>query len=1156
MEELEYSSLLRRLIEKATELDGGPNHKLTAEGFIAAVVCYVRDVSDPDSQRLKNMLKLKLPTAISDPNNIATDFILHATSKATPESRRIDESYIEGCLKKARCIAASEGSGEVHAYQLLKCILDEPNDFIRNYIVFDDLFETEQTVPGTQALEDAYTRILGNDTAEAQKSSHSGECKKETRKEAQKSIADIIKRTKQIQEYLSERVFGQDNAVSVFVEGYFRAELSSLTDKSSNRPRATFLFAGPPGVGKTFLAEKAAEAISYAEGKEIPFVRFDMSEYCDKESSLEFIGSDGVYKGSKSGNFTSFVKKNPRCLILLDEVEKAHISIIHLFLQILDAGRIRDSKTDEEVSLASAIMVFTTNAGKQLYENSESIDFSVLPRKVILKALQKDVEPNTKTPYFPAAICSRFASGNVIMFNHIRAHELWKIANREVLRSAESFTNETGIGISVDEKAYTALLLAEGGAADARAVTSQARTFLNNEIYEMLRLLSSDRSKTDIGKLEDISIEVNLPADNDDVNCLFNNTETQNVLIVSTLDIIANCREQSSSVDFLGADDTESAKSIVHNNELSFAIVDLSLGERGDSELLNQEDIESTGRDILWYLRENLPNLPIYVLEKNSQTLSKEEKRSLLKQGIRGILQIGDNAAAFDRSIEDICVRVHQQKSMNMLARANKLISFETSQKVSEDGKHAVITLFDFETETAIEAEDSSNIMSTVSRPNIRFEHVIGAEDAKKELKYFVEYLKNPGKFIGTGVSAPKGVILYGPPGTGKTMLAKAMASESNATFLFAEGNQFLSRYADGGSEKVHEFFRTARKYAPSILFIDEIDAIAKERRGEDQTGAEATLTAFLTEMDGFNKDLSKPVFVLAATNFDVESGGSKSLDPALMRRFDRRVLIDLPNKAERRTYLEMKINKNNVFNVSDSKLENIVVRSTGMSLAALESVAELALRMAIRDGEMKVADEIFEKAFETFNSGESQKWDSATIERVARHEAGHAFLCWHGGETPSYVTVVARANHGGYMQHGDNEEKTIYTKRELIGRIRTSLGGRAAEMVYYGSEDGISTGAAGDLETATSLAKRLICSYGMVEEFGLAAVDPNSVSGELSNEIRKSINNILDIELKKAIRIISENREAVDKLIEKLLKDDYAAGDEIDAIFASCIKG
>ena len=425
-------------------------------------------------------------------------------------------------------------------------------------------------------------------------------------------------------------------------------------------------------------------------------------------------------------------------------------------------------------------------------------------------------------------------------------------------------------------------------------------------------------------------------------------------------------------------------------------------------------------------------------------------------------------------------------------------------------------------------------------RPKLLSDYT-GQEKAKGNLSIYIEAARRRGEPLDH-------TLLYGPPGLGKTTLAGVIANEMGVNIRVTSGPAI---------EKPGDLAALLTNLNPGdILFIDEIDAIAKERRGEDQTGAEATLTAFLTEMDGVNKDLSKPVFVLAATNFDVESGGSKSLDPALMRRFDRRVLIDLPNKAERRTYLEMKINKNNVFNVSDSKLENIVVRSTGMSLAALESVAELALRMAIRDGEMKVADEIFEKAFETFNSGESQKWDSATIERVARHEAGHAFLCWHGGETPSYVTVVARANHGGYMQHGDNEEKTIYTKRELIGRIRTSLGGRAAEMVYYGSEDGISTGAAGDLETATSLAKRLICSYGMVEEFGLAAVDPNSVSGELSNEIRKSINNILDIELKKAIRIISENREAVDKLIEKLLKDDYAAGDEIDAIFASCIKG
>ena len=214
--------------------------------------------------------------------------------------------------------------------------------------------------------------------------------------------------------------------------------------------------------------------------------------------------------------------------------------------------------------------------------------------------------------------------------------------------------------------------------------------------------------------------------------------------------------------------------------------------------------------------------------------------------------------------------------------------------------------------------------------------------------------------------------ILIGEAGVGKSAIVEGLAlriARGEVPYTIADKTLFSldvsslvagTKFRGEFEERMQQLIDELRKAKDSIIFIDEIDAIAKERRGEDQTGAEATLTAFLTEMDGFNKDLSKPVFVLAATNFDVESGGSKSLDPALMRRFDRRVLIDLPNKAERRTYLEMKINKNNVFNVSDSKLENIVVRSTGMSLAALESVADLDLRMAIRDGEMKVADEIF----------------------------------------------------------------------------------------------------------------------------------------------------------------------------------------------------
>ena len=303
--------------------------------------------------------------------------------------------------------------------------------------------------------------------------------------------------------------------------------------------------------------------------------------------------------------------------------------------------------------------------------------------------------------------------------------------------------------------------------------------------------------------------------------------------------------------------------------------------------------------------------------------------------------------------------------------------------------------------------------------------------------------------------------------------------------------------------------------------------------------------------MDGFKNDPSKPVFVLAATNFDVEPGSSKSLDAALMRRFDRRIYIDLPTKDERITYITKMTSGNKAFVVSKPAIENIAIRSTGMSLANLESAMDLALRSAIRDGSLKVTDAVFEEAFEIFNNGEEKKWDASELLRTARHEAGHAFLCWQSGETPSYVTIVARGNHGGYMQHGDNESKGNYTRNDLLARIRTSLGGRAAELVYYGTNDGVSAGASSDLIQATNIAKNIICSYGMDDDFGLAVIDERSMqSGEMALEVRRGINRILSAEMEKAIQLISQNWAAIDALVDVLMSQNHLRGEQIDSIF------
>ena len=370
-------------------------------------------------------------------------------------------------------------------------------------------------------------------------------------------------------------------------------------------------------------------------------------------------------------------------------------------------------------------------------------------------------------------------------------------------------------------------------------------------------------------------------------------------------------------------------------------------------------------------------------------------------------------------------------------------------------------------------------------------------------------------------------------------------------TFIAAEGGQFLKKYVGEGPEAVHNLFKTARKYAPSILFIDEIDAIGKERGGERSVGDEV-LNALLTEMDGFHVNEEKPVFVLAATNFQVEGHGPRALDGALVRRFDRKLMVELPNRAERGLYLNMRRGDHKAMAITDAKIENLASRTTGMSLAELDAVLSLALRNALRSESGMVTDAILEEALETFQGGKEKKWDPATLERTARHEAGHAYICWCMGEKPSYVTIVARGDHGGYMQHENAEDKGLYTRRELLGKIRTSLAGRAAEIVYYGAEDGITTGASGDLNAATNMAVHMICTYGMDDSMGLAVLYGGDRDRAMADpDVRRRVNEILAEELKAAIAQIEAGRDKMDRMVEVLMQENHLDGDRIAKIFS-----
>lgn len=1096
------SKLLEELIEHSKKIDGKEYDFLSAERLFVALIDKILSNDDKEMYEDYPEVESFFCSVVKDFGSARKILIKHI--KNPKKNDFFDINYMLSIIRESWELNPCTGEVSLSLIVLLKAIINKPSKTIELVMTYKE-----------------------------------------------DEISLLMKEIKKLRTTLNSSVFGQENAINSFITAYFRSRIFSLKENSRKCPKATFLFIGPPGVGKTFLAESIAEAL----GMKNKFKVFDMSEYSNKEAALELCGSDNVYRGSKTGNLTDYVKNNPECILLFDEIEKAHISIIHLFLQILDAGRIRDSKTDEEVSLENAIVIFTTNAGRKLYEDAESTDLSLLSRKVVLNALRKDINPDTKTPYFPPAICSRFASGNVILFNYLTAPVLLKIAKEEVKKHTKSIKEKTSIEIEVEKNVYSTLLYSEGANADARAIKNCAEAFVGDELYELLKFVSADNAESSIRNVSKIKVNINLENAEPDVIALFEKKDKATILFVGDKNKFQQKKDILDKYKVITVSCKDDAIKIINTTSVDVVLLDIEYKKNQNKEvILNIEDVDSPARDIYKYLKEQQSQLPVYILEDVDIAFTEEEKLSLKKRGIRDFIDFSEETA-LKENLDIIVDEIYQQACVCKLWRQNKLLTYETSQKISKNGDEAIIQLFDFKLEVAVDVEDKKDILSTVLKPDVKFNDIIGCDEAKKELEFYMDYLKHPYEYVGSGLEAPRGLLLYGPPGTGKTMLAKAMANEADVTFIATEGNRFLKSMLGEGSQSVHKLFKQARKYAPAIIYIDEIDSIAKDRGVDGAT--DSVLNAFLSEIDGFFDNKSKPVFVLASTNFDIESGGTKSLDSAIIRRFDRCIYIDLPNKDNRISFLKNKREGNRAIQISDTQIHNIAMRSVGMSLSELAAVVELALRAAIRENQHCVTDAIFEEAFEIYNNGEKKNVSESQLERVAVHEAGHALVCYLSGKKPSYLTIVSRGKHSGYMQYNENETLSVYTKKELLSIIRTSLAGRASEMIYYDGDEGLSSAAVGDLLSATKLAQQIVCSYGMESNIGLASISESAaINGMLSVDIRNAVNKILDKEMQNALKLIEKNKNCMNLLIKELLDKNHLSEAEMKEIFDKTEEG
>ena len=441
------------------------------------------------------------------------------------------------------------------------------------------------------------------------------------------------------------------------------------------------------------------------------------------------------------------------------------------------------------------------------------------------------------------------------------------------------------------------------------------------------------------------------------------------------------------------------------------------------------------------------------------------------------------------------------------------------------------------------------------STEGIRFMDVAGEEEAKENLQEIVEYLHNPGKYKEIGATMPKGILLVGPPGTGKTMLAKAVAGESNVPFFSMSGSEFVEMFVGMGASKVRDLFKQAKEKAPCIVFIDEIDAIGKKRDGSALGGndeREQTLNQLLTEMDGFEENIG--VVILAATN------RPEALDPALTRpgRFDRRVPVELPDLKGREDIL--KVHAKKIKYGQDVDFNKIARMAAGASGAELANIVNEAALRAVRDGRKFANEADFEESIEVVIAGYQKKNAILTDKEkliVSYHEIGHALVAaMQTNSAPvQKITIIPRTSGAlGYtMQVEEEGNHYLMSKEEMENKIATLCGGRAAEEVAFGS---ITTGASNDIEQATRLARAMITRYGMSDEFDMVAMETVTnqylggdtslaCSAETQSLIDKKVVELVRSQHQKALQILKENKRKMDELAEYLYFRETITGEE-----------
>lgn len=917
-----------------------------------------------------------------------------------------------------------------------------------------------------------------------------------------------------LNDYLHLKVKGQAEALRQIVN----AEMWSRF-KSSKGLRGLFTFLGPSGVGKTHLAKTYAEALNLTDSTGYKVQLFNMENYSDERAALALIGAGSQYTDAGAGELTFNVHLYPRTVLVFDEIEKAHPTVIQTLLTLIDTGRLTDATSRIDVDFSQSVIIFTSNLGHEIFDKAKD-----LGQLDIFDVLRKAKLRNSDRVALSPEFVNRLGAGAAVRFLPLSTKSLLDIAQMQV--QSLDLDDDGLIDYTLEHDLAAILLFSQLPQPTVRGLKARQIHLIAEAKQLLFSAPELDQSLDQFSKLR---INVN-------PNCFEIAQQVGRVLVVGDLGDFA----EAIRTEFIGYELVEiSAFDTDYAPVSTSKISALVFVDKFPTEVIFLQQMN--------YCQQHFGELPIFLISEVVRQGAYLE--SLWMQCCLSSLEI--HLPQFKRTVD-----VHRRLQLAKQKQQGFSYQLQLSEVTSDCVTFSVTNpQFNVQISTDRAEEGVTGLMK--ERPDVRLNQVIGLQRAKTHLQRVIKWLKHPDLLASQNIAFPAGMLLAGPPGTGKTLLAKAVAGECELPFISLSIGDLISGIKNGTAENIDRAFRQASDIAPCIMFIDEIDTVASARRAGEISDNNA-VNVLLTHLDGIQKR-AEPIFVLAATNFP------QVLDTALLRagRLDEIIYCDLPDKAARKDFFTQLSVKYSIL-IDAEEQAKYVDMTQGMSGAQLDKIfRDYLYRVSAEDycqhanTARSFHQNLFREAIINIRYGSANPAHELSAEskvQVAWHEAGHLLMTklLLPQHAITFATIEPRNQSLGFVSIQRDDTKGPSTASEVKAQIAVAMAGREAERLLSKNYD-VTSGAVSDIEVATRYAMHAVCEWGLDPEFGqisASVLNYQTTSVELQRLAEQRIRFWLEEGQQKAAKLLLENKKLLQEIAEQLLEKESLYADEIDNFF------